>query len=61
MFSDSVAGARASANFYSLIETAKANGLEPWAYLLRLFTNLPAAKNPEDIDVLLPQRLTRGT
>jgi transposase len=29
-FSDTVAGAKASANLYSLIETAKANGLEPY-------------------------------
>jgi len=29
LFSDSVGGVKASANLYSLIETAKANGLEP--------------------------------
>jgi hypothetical protein len=33
-----VRGAEASANLYSLIETAKANGLEPWAYLQRVFS-----------------------
>lgn len=49
------AGARASANLYSLIETAKANGTEPWAYLLHLFTELPKAQTPADIDALLPQ------
>ena len=33
MFSKSPAGARASANLYSLIETAKGHGIEPYAYL----------------------------
>ncbi len=54
LFSDTVHGARASANLYSLIETAKANGLEPYAYLRRLFTALPAAATVEDIEALLP-------
>jgi transposase len=38
----------------SLIETAKANALEPRAYLNHLFEHLPAAKPPEAIDALLP-------
>jgi transposase len=38
LFSASVKGVKASANLYSLIETAKANGLEPYAYLRRVFT-----------------------
>ncbi|VAW97098.1 Mobile element protein [hydrothermal vent metagenome] len=33
LFGQSVKGVKASANLYSLIETAKANGLEPYAYL----------------------------
>jgi len=53
-FSDTVHGARASANLYSLIETAKANGLEPYAYLRRIFTLLPAATTLDDIEALLP-------
>ncbi len=44
LFSDSVRGVRASANLYALIETAKANGLEPYAYLRYLFTELPKAE-----------------
>ena len=47
-------GAKASANFYSLIETAKANGLEPYAYLKRVFIDLPNATDYEDIEPLLP-------
>jgi hypothetical protein len=48
------AGAKASANLYSLVETAKANGLEPYAYLRRVFTELPQAQTLEDIEALLP-------
>ena len=54
MFADTVRGAEASANLYSLIETAKANGLEPWAYLQRVFTQLPNAVTIEDVEALLP-------
>ena len=56
LFADTVRGAEASANLYSLIETAKANGLEPWAYLQRVFTELPKAKTLEDVELLLPNR-----
>jgi transposase len=54
LFSDTVKGVGASANLYSLIETAKANGLEPYAYLREVFTRLPAAGTVEDIEALLP-------
>lgn len=54
LFSVSVPGAKASANLYSLIETAKANGLEPYAYLKKVFTDLPKASSLEDIEQLLP-------
>ena len=54
LFSDSVAGANASMNLYGLIETAKANGIEPYAYLKMLFTELPKAGSLEDIEALLP-------
>jgi transposase len=54
LFSASVKGVKASANLYSLIETAKANGLEPYAYLRRVFTELPKAETVEAIEALLP-------
>ena len=60
LFATSVAGANASANLYSLVETAKANGHEPYAYLLTVFTKLPAAKTLEDIEALLPFNLKPG-
>jgi transposase len=59
LFSDSVKGVKASANLYSLIETAKANGLEPYAYLRHVFTELPKADTVETIEVLLPGNLEK--
>lgn len=53
LFSDTPAGATASARLYSLIETAKANGLEPYAYLRHVFTHLPRANTVEDVEALL--------
>ena len=54
MFSDTPAGAEASARLYSLIETAKANGVEPYSYLSRVFTELPKAETLADIEAMLP-------
>ena len=54
LFSDTVSGAKASANLYGLIETAKANGIEPYAYLKQVFTEIPKATCVEDIEALLP-------
>ncbi len=54
LFSQSVKGVKASANLYSLIETAKANGLEPYAYLRYLFAILPKAQTVKEIEKLLP-------
>ncbi len=58
LFSDSVAGVNASANLYSLVETAKAHGLEPYAYLREVFTKLPGATTVEDIEALLPGNIS---
>jgi transposase len=57
LFADTPKGAKASANLYSLVETAKANGIEPWRYLNVVFAKLPAAKTEADIDALLPWRI----
>jgi transposase len=57
LFAGSPKGAETSALLYSLIETAKANGLEPWAYLNHLFEHLPGAKSPEAVAALLPHNL----
>ncbi len=57
LFSGSPRGANASATLYTLVETAKANGLEPGAYLNYLFKKLPAAKSEQALLALLPQNL----
>lgn len=57
LFADTVGGAKASANLYSLIETAKANGLDPYRYLCALFAALPKATRLEDYDTLMPWRI----
>ncbi len=54
-----VKGAKAIANLYSLIETAKANGLEPYRYLRHVFNELPKAKSLDAIEELLPWRVDK--
>jgi transposase len=54
LFADTVKGAKASAALYSIVSTARANGLEPYAYLRRLFAELPKAKTVEDFEAILP-------
>ena len=60
-FSDTVAGVLANVRQYSLVQCAKANGLEPYAYLRRVFTELPRIHSLGGIDVPLPTRLTPQT
>lgn len=55
LHSGSPRGAQASAMIYTLIETAKANQLEPRRYLEQLFERLPQAKTEADLIALLPQ------
>ncbi|MDX8382434.1 MAG: IS66 family transposase [Ghiorsea sp.] len=58
LFSNSQAGAKANAIWYSVIETAKANGLEPYWYLKKIFAEIPARLRDESsIDDLLPWNL----
>jgi transposase len=59
LFSDTPAGAEASARLYGLIETAKANGCEPYAYLRRVFVDLPKATTLSEIEALLPWNVVR--
>ncbi|MFZ5571499.1 MAG: IS66 family transposase [Thermodesulfobacteriota bacterium] len=54
LFSGSPNGASASASLYSLIETAKANGLRPYEYLRFLFEKLPYTETEQDYKNLLP-------
>ncbi|MCX2781288.1 IS66 family transposase [Microbulbifer thermotolerans] len=57
LFANSQAGAKASAALYSLIETAKLHGHEPYRYLRQVFTELPKAQSVEEIERLLPWNL----
>jgi transposase len=56
LFAHSVRGANASAIVYSIIETAKENGLSPFPYLTYLFEELPQldTHNPGLLDAFLP-------
>lgn len=54
LFSISVDGAKTSAMYYSIIETAKANGFEPFDYLSKMLDKLPQAETIEDYQRLLP-------
>ena len=54
LFCQSPEGAEASARIYSLLATAKANGLELRSYLENLIDKLPKAKTIDDYEVLLP-------
>lgn len=56
LFSNTPRGARASAIIYSIVETAKENGLNPYYYLHYLFERLPNmdTANEDDLDKLLP-------
>ncbi|NLC22596.1 MAG: IS66 family transposase, partial [Halomonadaceae bacterium] len=56
LFSHTPSGAHASAAIYSLIETAKANGLVPYQYLQFVFETLPTLGEEGDLEALLPWR-----
>ncbi|CCO22268.1 IS66 family transposase [Maridesulfovibrio hydrothermalis] len=60
LFSGSPRGADASATFYSLIETAKANNLNPSDYLYELFEKLPHAQCRADLEELMPWNLANN-
>jgi transposase len=59
MFSASPKGADASAALYSLVETAKANGIDPYDYFRLIFKELPKAQTLEDFEKLLPNQAKR--
>jgi hypothetical protein len=54
---DTVAGASASANLYSLLQTCLANGINGYRYLSVLLVELPKAKTVENYEALLPWHL----
>ena len=54
LFATTPEGARASALYYSLIETAKANNIDPYQYLQFLIAGIATAETVEDYEALLP-------
>ena len=57
LFMGSPAGAKAGATFYSLIETCKANKIDPQQYLIQMLHKIRLCKTEEDYQALLPQNL----
>ena len=55
LFANTPGGAQASSVIYSLIETAKENGLDPYRYLLWVLRNAPALSQA---DAAWAQQLT---
>ena len=54
LFAGNEKGAKAAANIYSIIQTAKANGLHTYNYLRFILTKIPNVKNEEELEKLLP-------
>jgi hypothetical protein len=58
LFSDTSKGAMASVQLYSLVETAKANGQEPYEWLRHAHERQPQASSVEDFEALLSWNCT---
>ena len=60
LFGGSPSGMTSSCGMYSLIETAKHNGLNPNDYLIKVFEDAPRIKNPDQWDTLLPWNISNN-
>lgn len=60
LFADTPQGAHASAVCYSIVESAKHNGLEPYQYIHDLLTRLPYAETVDEIETLLPWNINKS-
>ncbi|MES2875017.1 MAG: IS66 family transposase [Bacteroidota bacterium] len=60
MFAAVPAGAHASANLYSLVESAKANRIQPFDYLKLIFKELPKVTMLEEYEALLPYNASKN-
>ena len=54
LFNNTPLGAHASAAMYSIVESARANNLDPFHFMYRLFSELPEADTVEKLEKLLP-------
>jgi transposase len=61
LFAGSLEGAHASSLFYSLVETAKINNLNPEKYLYFLLENIIHVKGQDELLALLPNRDSQET
>jgi hypothetical protein len=57
LFSGSPGGADSLAGFYSIIETAKGNGLEPYWYMRYLLEKLTTCQTDDEIYKLMPNKI----
>lgn len=57
LFSGSTEGAESSCALFSLIETAKKNGVKPYTYLRYIFSRIPLIQSDAQWDALLPWNL----
>ena len=61
LISGSPVGAAASAGWYSIIESAKANAVEPYLYLRYILSRLPDSTDPKDYRTLLPWKISKDS
>jgi transposase len=54
LFANTPGGVQGSAMIFSMIETAKENGLDPYQYLLRILQTAPRMDMGQDVQQLLP-------
>jgi transposase len=59
LFANSVAGAHAAANIFSIIETCKYHKIEPYDYLRYVLQAIPQCHTIEDYEALLPYNINR--
>ena len=59
LFADTPAGARATATYFSLVESAKLNNLDPNKYIRHVLEKLAYADSVDDIEALLPWNVKR--
>jgi transposase len=60
LFCQSPDGAKSSCGMYTLIETAKQNGLKPFDYLTALFERAPLVSSSQDWEKLLPWNIFKS-
>jgi len=58
MFYNSVAGVKAAEVIYSVIESAKESGVEPYSYLRCILTHIPNISTEQELDALLPYNIS---